>query len=65
MAGRVAQVGAGKLFGSEAFVREWIVRLGDRFPAARTGVHAVGVIGFSSHGWRLAKRAEQAAGAEK
>ena len=65
VAGRVAQVGAGKLFGSEEFVREWIVRLGDRFPAARTGVHAVGVIGFSSHGWRLAKKAEQAAGAEK
>ncbi len=62
---RVAQVGDGKLFGSEAFVKEWIIRLGDKFPAASTGVHAVGLIGFSSHGWRLAKKAEKTAGSEK
>ena len=58
---RVAQVGAGKIFGSEAFVRKWICGLGDKFPAARTVAHAVGSIGFSSHGWRLAKRDERAA----
>ena len=58
---RVAQVGAGKIFGSEAFVRKWIDGLGDKFPAARTAAHAVGSIGFSSHGWRLAKRDERAA----
>ena len=53
---RVAQVGAGKIFGSESFVRKWIYGLGDKFPAARTAVHAVGSIGFSSHGWRLANK---------
>ena len=58
---RVAQVGAGKIFGSEAFVRKWIDGLGDKFPAARTAAHAVGSIGFSSHGWRLAKKDERAA----
>ena len=56
-----AQVGAGKIFGSEAFVRKWIDGLGDKFPAARTAAHAVGSIGFSSHGWRLAKKDERAA----
>ena len=58
---RVAQVGAGKIFGCEAFVRKWICGLGDKFPAARTAAHAVGSIGFSSHGWRLAKKDERAA----
>ncbi|MBR5549481.1 MAG: transposase [Kiritimatiellae bacterium] len=53
---RVAQVGAGKIFGSEAFVRKWIYGLGDKFLAARTAAHAVGSIGFSSHGWRLANK---------
>ena len=61
VAKRVAQVGAGKLFGSEAFVRKWICGLGDKFPAARTAAQAVGEIGFSSHGWRLVKKAETAA----
>ena len=53
---RVAQVGAGKIFGSEVFVRKWIYGLGDKFLAARTAAHAVGGIGFSSHGWRLANK---------
>ena len=53
---RVAQVGAGKIFGSEVFVRKWIYGLGDKFLAARTAAHAVGSIGFSSHGWRLANK---------
>ena len=53
---RVAQVGAGKIFGSEAFVRKWIYGLGDKFLAARTAAHTVGSIGFSSHGWRLANK---------
>ena len=61
VAARVAQVGAGKIFGSEAFVMRWIYGLGDKFPAARTAAHAVGEIGFSSHGWRLAKMAERVA----
>ena len=53
---RVAQVGAGKIFGSESFVRKWKYRLGDKFLAARTAAHTVGSIGFSSHGWRLANK---------
>ena len=61
VAARVAQLGAGKIFGSEAFVRKWIDGLGDKFPAAWTAAHAVGSIGFSSHGWRLAKKCERAA----
>ena len=61
VAARVAQVGAGKIFGSEAFVMRWIYGLGDKFTAARTAAHAVGEIGFSSHGWRLAKMAERVA----
>ena len=57
---RVAQIGAGKLFGSEEFVRKWIAGLGDKWRARRTTAHAVGEIGFSSHGWRLAKAEEKA-----
>jgi len=48
-------MGAGKLFGSEEFVRRWIVGLGDKWKAKHTAAHAVGEMGFSSHGWRLAK----------
>ena len=57
---RVPQMGAGKIYGSEGFVRRWIVGLGDRFSAAHVSAHAVGELGFSSHGWRLAKKEEEA-----
>ena len=57
---RVAQLGEGKIYGSEEFVRRWISGLGDRFTAAHTGVHAVCAIGFSSHGLRIAARARKA-----
>ena len=53
---RVAQFGAGKIYGSEEFVRRWAAALGERFPAAHVGAHAVEDMGYSSHGWRLAKR---------
>ena len=52
---KVAQMGAGKIFGGEEFVRRWIVGLGDKWKAKHTAAHAVGEMGFSSHGWRLAK----------
>ena len=52
--GRVAQIGSGKIFGSVGFVRKWIDAMA--FSARRTVAHAVGDVGFSSHGWRLAKR---------
>ena len=58
---RMAQLSAGKIYGSEAFVLKWIVGLGDRFHAAHVTAHAVGEIGFSSHGWRLAKKGAAAA----
>lgn len=58
---RVAQLGAGKLFGSEVFVRRWISGLGDKFRARHTAAHSVGDIGYSSHGWLLAKRGREAA----
>jgi hypothetical protein len=52
--GKVAQVGSGKIFGSLGFVMRWIGEMG--FAAKRTVAHAVGNIGYSSHGWRLAKQ---------
>ena len=56
---RVAQVGAGKLFGSEAFVTRWIFGLGDKFAAAHVAARAVGEVAFASHGWRLAQSETQ------
>ena len=58
---RVAQVGAGKLFGSEEFVRRWISELAEGFHARRVEAHRVADAGFASHGWRLAKEACRAA----
>jgi REP element-mobilizing transposase RayT len=58
---KVAQVGSGKVFGSEAFVRDWIARLGDKWRAGHTAAHRVGEIGYSTHGWRLAKADDRAA----
>ena len=60
---RVAQVGSGKILGSEAFVTEWIARLGDRFRARRVVARRAGELGYSSHGWRLARRDAKARGA--
>lgn len=51
--GRVLQIGSGKIFGSVGFVRKWIDAMA--FSARRTAAHAVGDVGYSSHGWRLAK----------
>ena len=53
---RVAQIGSGKLFGSEGFVRRWISELAEGFHARRVDAHRAADAGFSSHGWRLAKR---------
>ena len=57
---RVAQISEGKIYGSDEFVRRWIIGFGDRFNAAHVSAHAVGEIGFSSHGWRIAAKAEKA-----
>ena len=54
---RAVQLGEGKIYGSEEFVRRWIVGLGSKFNAARVLARAVGEIGFSSHGWRIAAKA--------
>jgi hypothetical protein len=66
---RVAQIGGGKVFGSEAFVVATAFALGDKFRAGGAGAHPVScprsrtgeVIGYSTHGWRLAARGEEPA----
>ena len=55
---RVAQIGAGKVFGSAAFVMQTAFGLGHLFPAKRVVARAVGEIGFATHGWKLANRLE-------
>jgi len=57
---RVAQIGGGKIFGSEAFVVSMAFSLGDRFRSRSVCARAVEEIGYATHGWRLA-RAETAA----
>ena len=54
---RVAQIGSGTIFGSAAFVVDMVVALRDRFRAQRVPARAVEDMGFSTHGWRLAKKA--------
>jgi hypothetical protein len=58
---RVAQIGAGKIFGSLAFVTATAFALGDRFRSRSVMARDVGELGYSTHGWRLAKTAERAA----
>ena len=57
---RVAQIGAGKVFGSAGFVLRTAAALGDRFRSRRVGPVPVGGIGYATHGWRLAKESERA-----
>ena len=52
---RVPQIGAGKVFGSARFVMESLFALGDKVKTRHVGAHEVGTLGYSSHGWRLAK----------
>ena len=54
---RIAQIGAGKVFGSLAFVTEKAAGLGHRFKTRSVAAHPVGEIGYSTHGWRLAQAA--------
>ena len=58
---RVAQIGAGKIFGSLAFVTATAFALGDRFRSRSVTAREVGELGYATHGWRLAKAAERAA----
>ena len=58
---RVAQIGAGKIFGSRGFVMEVAFALGDRFRSRSVVAREVGELGYATHGWRLAKAAERAA----
>ena len=57
---RVAQIGAGKIFGSLAFVTATAFALGDRFRARSVVAREVGELGYATHGWRLAKAAKSA-----
>ena len=54
---KVAQIGGGKIFGSESFVVSMAFALGDRFKARHVPARAVEELGFATHGWRLAKEA--------
>ena len=52
---RVAQIGGGKIFGSEGFVVATAFALGDRLRARRVSARVVPELGFATHGWKLAK----------
>ena len=54
---RVAQIGAGKVFGSLEFVARWVVNLGACLRSRSAGPVPVGEWAYASHGWRLAKAA--------
>ena len=58
---RVAQIGDGKIFGSFAFVTDAAFALGDRFRSRCVTAKAVEELGYATHGWRLAKMAEEVA----
>lgn len=51
---RIAQIGAGKVFGGLVFVTLTAFGLGSRFGTRSVAAHPVGEIGYSTHGWRLA-----------
>lgn len=53
---RIPQIGAGKVFGSFGFVMTTLFALGDRIRTRHIAPHEAGTIGYSSHGWRLAKK---------
>ena len=54
---RVAQIGGGKVFGSEAFVVATAFALGSLLRSRRVSARPVEDLGFATHGWRLAKEA--------
>ena len=54
---RIAQIGAGKVFRSLAFMTEKASDLGHRFKTLLASAHPVGEIGYSTLGWRLAQAA--------
>ena len=54
---RVAQIGAGKVFGGLGFVTGAVRALGGGYFRPGAGAHPVGDIGHSTHGWRFAKAA--------
>ena len=54
--GRVVQIGEGKVFGSAGFVRMWIGGMASRHKDAHEVLEmgSLEMVGYSSHGWRLA-----------
>ena len=52
---RVAQIGGGKVFGSEAFVVATAFALGSLFRSRHIPARAVEELRYATHGWRLAK----------
>ena len=58
---RVMQIGEGKIFGSRSFVFDAVIALGDRFQSRSVTAKDVEGLGFSTHGWRLAKMTKEKA----
>ena len=58
LARRVVQIGEGKIFGSRNFVFDAVAALGDRFRSRSVTAREVELLGFATHGWRLARMAE-------
>jgi len=50
---RVAQIGAGKIFGSQAYVVSMIMTFADRFASGRVTARHVAGTAFASHGQRM------------
>jgi hypothetical protein len=60
---KVAQIGGGKIFGSEVFVVSMAFSLGDRFRSQSIAARTVEGLGYATHGWRLARAEAKAEGA--
>ena len=56
---RIVQIGAGVVFGDEAFVLATAFALGNRFHSGGVGSHPADGVGWSTHGWRLASVAQR------
>ena len=54
--GKVVQIGEGKVFGSAGFVRMWIGGMASRYKDVHEvlEIGSLEMVGYSSHGWRLA-----------
>ena len=56
---RVVQIGEGKIFGSRGFVYEAVIAFEERLRSRSVTARDVEGLGFSTHGWRLARIAAE------